>query len=165
MALAQLDGRPWTFGDFFGGFQKYGSLLVYTLLLVACILPVYALMAIPVVLVVIGSKDDNVGMYVAAGVTAVPVIVLLAYIAVRVGTFGVPLILDRDCDGLEALKGSWRLTRGHVLDFILVHIVMAALMLAGVALLCVGFLFVLPFMQLAWAAGYLLIAGKRRPVE
>jgi hypothetical protein len=52
-----------------------------------------------------------------------------------------------------------------VLWLLLVHIVMTGLTIAGMALVCVGLLLVFPFVQLAWTAGYLLIAGTRRPVQ
>ena len=36
VALAQLQGRSWTFSTFFEGFQKFGALLIYWLLFSLC---------------------------------------------------------------------------------------------------------------------------------
>jgi hypothetical protein len=168
VALAQLTGKPWTFGDFFAGFHKYGPLLVYFLLTILCVLP-------PVLLTIgavagavaaadaAGVREDGVlvGVGIAAGILP---FFLTVYISVRTSIFGWLLILDRDCEGLEALKGSWAMTRGHFWGLLGVQMVLGLINLGGLLLLIVGVLFTFSFTLLAMTAGYLLIAGTRRPV-
>ena len=165
VALAQLKGRPWTFGDFFGGFQKFGSLLGYNILAGLCMIPPLIVLAALVFVAVTSGNEGNTGVALAAGVAAIPAFLFVVYFAVRISLFGVVLILDRDCGAVEAIQGNWRLTRGHVLEFVVVGLVTGLMLLGGALLLLVGFLFVFPFVQLTWTAGYLLIAGSRRPVE
>ncbi len=60
------------------------------------------------------------------GLGSVLVLVLLA----RLGQFGY-LILDRNAGVLDALRGSWRLTRGRVTTLVLVYLAYGAIILAG----------------------------------
>lgn len=74
------------------------------------------------------------------GLGSVLVLVLLA----RLGQFGY-LILDRNAGVLDALRGSWRLTRGRVTTLVLVYLAYGAIILAGALALIVGLFFnVLP---------------------
>ncbi len=110
VALAQLKGRPWTFGDFFAGFRQFGTFFVYTVI-AGVYMALAAAPAAAAILVAINTTDGDTR--VAAAVLAAPFSMTAFYLWVRIGTFGVPLILDRGCGATEAIKGSWTLTRGH----------------------------------------------------
>ena len=77
--------------------------------------------------------------------------------------FALPLILDRNFSAGEAISASWRLTRGHFLSLLGLHITFLGLLFLGFALCYVGVWFVLPYITLAAAAGYLLVAGTEPP--
>jgi hypothetical protein len=162
VALAQLQGRRWTFNDFFGGFQRWGTLLGNSIL-VGLILVAAAIPAV-IAVVVAANADDDGTRAVAIGcavLASLPVI----YLSVRVSTFCVPLIIDRDCNATEAIQGSWALTRGHFWGLFGIALLLGLINLGGLLALLVGFLFTFPLTVLVSAAGYLLIAGSRPPVE
>jgi hypothetical protein len=87
------------------------------------------------------------------------------FFSVRLWTFAWPLILDRDCGPVEALGGSWRLSKGHFWGLFGVGLLLGLINMVGVLPCYIGLLFTYPLTQLVWLAGYLLIAGTRRPVE
>lgn len=163
VALAQLKGKRWSFGDFFGGFQKFGDLLLYALLTVCCFVGA-CLSLIPVGIIAIATQDSPV-LILAVVILAVPAFLFIGYIVIRTSTFGTMLILDRNCNCLEALQGNWRMTRGHCLGLLVVYFLLGLINLGGVLLCLVGVLFTLPLTTLVPVAGYLLIAGTRPPVE
>jgi hypothetical protein len=162
VSLAQLKGEPWTFGDFFAGFQYYGALLGFTLLT--------ALMAVPFAFLSWGmfaaaffSNDE--GMLFAAFGAGAALVCAAVYVQVRVQTFGWQLIIDRRFDAIEAMKGSWRLTRGHFWSLFGVQLLLGLINQAGGLACGVGLLFTLPLTALVSSAGYLLVAGTRPPRE
>jgi hypothetical protein len=161
VALAQLRGRPWTFNDFFTGFQYLGALFVNGLLVGLLVLAT-AIPAIVAGFVAAGADDD------AARAVAIAVAVVAAlpavYVGVRAGSFGQLLIIDRGCEAVEALKGSWALTSGHFWGILGISLLLLLINLLGVLLLIVGVLFTYPLTVLAFAAGYMLIVGDR-PVD
>ncbi len=161
--LAQLKGQSWTFADFFAGFNWYGALIanfVLTLLIfVGCLLPFVVL----VVLVAQAPPRLNPWLLLVCG--SVPIVLLTTYVMLRTTCFSVLLIVDRDCNALEAIKGSWQLSEGHVLGLLGVWVLLGLLAFAGLLLLGVGLLFTLPLAGLAYTAGYLLVAGSRPPLR
>lgn len=161
VCLAQLKGRRWTFGDFFGGFQFYGAVLGNTILLVLTMLACY----VPgLVFLIMAGRNNNPAQ--AVGGTLVLLGLLPAtYLQVRMGMFATCLIVDRGCGPIEAISGNWELTRGHFWGLLGVSIVLGLINLAGALLCLVGLLFAVPFTALALTAGYLLIAGTQKPIE
>jgi hypothetical protein len=147
VALAQLQGRPWTFNDFFNGFQYLGALFINGLM-VGFLVILTAIPAIVAGFVAAGAQEDDpariLGIVVAV-LASLPVI----YVAIRIGSFGSWLIIDRGCDGAEALQGSWILTRGHFWELLGVAVVLGLINLGGLLLLFVGFLFTYPLTVLA----------------
>jgi hypothetical protein len=87
------------------------------------------------------------------------------FLSVRLWTFAWPLILDRDCGPVEALGGSWRLSKGHFWGLLGVTLLLGLINSVGALACYIGLLFTFPLTQLIWCAGYLLIAGTRPPVE
>jgi hypothetical protein len=164
VALKQLKGEPWTFGDFFGGFQSqwYLSLVGYNFL-VGIIVGLPLVPGAVLMGVGIAAKDDTM---VLGGLAAMAVLGLISiYLGVRLAIFGVPLILDRRYRAVDARRGSWELTQDHFWSLFAVELVLGLITIGGLALLCVGYLFAVPFVALVNTAGYLLIAGTRPPLE
>jgi hypothetical protein len=161
VCLAQLQGKSWTFGDFFAGFQYYGPLLLNSLLLGLMAVPIYAVL-IPLVLL---ANQADTGIIIALGVALFLVLCATMYVLTRAGTFCWLLILDRGYGPLEAIRGSWNLSRGHFWSLFGVGLLLGLVNLGGEMLLCVGLLFTMPLTALVWTAGYLLVAGTRPPLE
>jgi uncharacterized membrane protein len=159
--LAQLKGRRWSFADFFAGFNWYGALLfnyVLTVLIaVGCLLPFVVLVALVENL----PAHPNRWLVLVAG--SVVIVLSGGYFFIRLTCFNVLLILDRHCTPIEAIRGSWQLSEGHVLRLFGVWMFLGALALAGLLLLVVGFFFTAPLAGMIYTAGYLLIAGSRHP--
>jgi hypothetical protein len=162
VSLAQLKGHSWTFGDFFSGFRWYGSLFGFTLLT--------ALMAVPFVALFYGMMlaaffTGDEGML-AAGIGAgVALMCAILYVQVRVQTFGWHLIIDRRYDAIEAIRGSWALTRGHFWSLFGIGLLLALINCAGALVCGIGVLFTLPLTSLVSSAGYLVVAGTSPPRE
>jgi hypothetical protein len=164
VALKQLKGERWAFGDFFGGFQSqwYLSLVGYNFLSGLVI----ALPLLPGAVVLgigLAANDETLVLGGAAAMLVLGVISI--YLGVRLGLFGTALILDRRYRAIDAMRGSWELTQDHFWSLFAVQLVLGLILLGGVLLLCVGYLFALPFVTLVNTAGYLLIAGTRSPLE
>src|SRR5262249_355132 len=114
VCLKQLKGERWEFSTFFKTIQQpylgplLGSQLLVLLIGVVGIIP-------PVVLFIVGLAADIPECMIAAGVLLVIALLVSSYFEVRLGLFSVHLILDRGYGAIDALKGTWELTRGHVL--------------------------------------------------
>jgi hypothetical protein len=161
VSLAQLKGRPWTFGDFFGGFHWYGQLLGNVLLVLVMTLGM--LLPGAIVLGIAGATESEPVIAVAALVAFVNLCAAI-YVLTRATCFCTPLIIDRGFGPVEAIKGSWIISRGHFWGLFGVQMLFVAMSLGGILLCGVGILFVAPFVVLAEIAGYLLIAGSQRPI-
>jgi hypothetical protein len=158
VVLKQLQGQPWTFGDFFGGFRFYGSLLGNFWLWAAGLLCA----ALPILLIV--------GASVAVGkpIVIVPAVLMggvylcaVIYVALRAFLFSTYLIVDRGCGPIEAIRGSWTLTEGHFWGLLGTWILVLLIGASGMFLCFIGALFTAPLYWLIMASGFLLITGAR----
>lgn len=177
---AQLKGAPWTFGTFFSGFRwrwpLAGRAVLLLLVELATALPALVIPALsrliwrePPLLVVGLTGALVLGCSLAGG-----------YVLLRLLFFSHLLIVDRGCGAVEALRGSWLLSRGHIwgllgtlllvlgavglipLLVLGLHLLVAmptALLLPLLALATIAQLFALPAGVLFLNAGYLLVAG------
>jgi hypothetical protein len=164
VALAQLKGKSWSFGDFFSGFKWFGPLVLNTLLngaiFVACLIPAIAVL----VLAIVGSMAaKNPAFLIVAVAFYVLNLFAACFVMARVSFFSVTLIIDRGYGPVEALQGSWNLGRGHMWGLIGVMFLFGLMILGGYILCFIGALFVAPLVIMTHAAGYLLVAGTRPP--
>lgn len=178
VSIKQMQGRSWTFGDFFSGFNWWASIwgagFLAGLATLVCFLP-----GIIMFMAVHDSRNQvligiAIFLVLIGAVTAV-------YVYVRMTLFAVPLIVDRRCGATDALSGSWKMTEGHFFGWLGVMMLLGAIimvpllpgmlvLIAGAAnnadeVVMVGFLallaggfclmFTLPFVSLVNAAGYL----------
>jgi hypothetical protein len=166
VALAQLKGQPWTFGDFFGGFKRYGAVVgsafILWAALVAIGLVLGAIVGLSVAVQGPGNAPAALGILVLIIAISLPVIL---YVTIRIGFFTVPLIFDRGLGAMEAVQANWAMTEGHVLGLVGMSLLLGLIALGGVLLCGVGVLFAIPYIILAQDAGYLLAAGTRPPKE
>jgi LSD1 subclass zinc finger protein len=169
VCLRQLKGKRWTFGDFFAGFEHYGSVVGSQLLLMliafACWLPGLLASGIAVVAALVLRLGEAPVVLIPLGLVALACLFTFIYLMIRASFFSIPLILDRGCGPLEAIQGSWRLTRGHFWGLFGVALLLLLLQLGGVLMCFIGLLFTSPLVGLTFTAGYLLVAGTRRPTR
>ncbi len=166
VALAQLRGEAWGVGDFFSGFRRYFTLVGYALVLGLVAAGIAALMGMAAGVAAAGGVAAR-----NPGAVLIQVLIILAgvagivYVTIRAGFFGVSLIMDRGMGAMEALRGSWAMSRGHFLGLLGMGLLLGLINVGGVLLLGVGVLFSMPFTCLALNAGYLLAGGTPPPRE
>jgi hypothetical protein len=164
VALAQLKGKRWSFGDFFSGFNWYGALLgnfwLTIAMMLVCLLP--ALITLGIV-AALASATRTPELFWVAGIVAFVNSVLAIYVVVRATSFSVQLIVDRDCGAVESIKGSWELTSGHFWGLFGIALLLGLMVLGGLLACGIGALFVMPLVVLTWNAGYLIITGNEPP--
>jgi hypothetical protein len=172
VCLAQLKGKSWSFGDFFSGFQWYVPLILNNLLwwgiaVAISLIPLILTLALllPAILAAAHGKPvaNIVTIFLALMVLFFAVLAVAIYLAIRLFWFAVPLIIDRGCGPIAAVKGSWTLSRGHFWGLLGMAIVLGLINMAG-SMCCIGPFFTVPYTLLAYHAGYLLIAGTKGPV-
>ncbi len=168
VALAQLKGEPWGFGDFFRGFKFFGALIVFLILAgltqTACMLPGSIVAGVVPSLLDFSQGMSATVILVLATVAIVLMISFLvtAYVSFRITFFAPALIFDQGMGGLDALKGSWRLTGGNLVGVFLLAIVMANIIVISALLFYLPLLVGYPLIILMHNAAYLAAVGKVR---
>ena len=174
VCLAQLKGEKWTFGDFFGGFRRYGTWLGIELL--SALVPWVGMLPAVLVMVVLalinsaaGVDPDSPVMMVTGFLSLAALLLgLLAgfYLWFRTSLFARQLIIDRGCGPIEAMKGCWALTRGHFWGLFGVFALLIGIWSVAAVLTCgVAAILGAPYVLLVLCSGYLHIAGTRPPVS
>ena len=166
VSLAQLKGKPWTFGDFFSGFHWFGSILGHALLMIPIVFGLVLLCVLPAAIMgglAAAAKAPPLAILAAPLILAG--LCMILYVLIRICAFPSQLIVDRNLGPIEAIKGSWALSRGHFWGLFGMGLLLVLINWAGNMLCGIGQFFTLPFTILVWNAGYLLVAGTKRPVE
>jgi len=134
-ALKAARGQPTSFGDPFSGGRYFGRMLVAVI--------------VAFIVVTIGMLLCFVpGIIVALGIV-----------------FYGALIVDQDMAGIDALKKSWEMTKGHKLNIFLFGLIGIAVTIAGTLACLIGVLLVsVPMGYVAMASIYLRIKGENLPV-
>jgi uncharacterized protein YbaR (Trm112 family) len=162
VCLAQLKGRPWTFGDFFSGFQHFGALAGVGLASQLLGLVV----TLPQMIITFFAMQNQDFQLLPVGVGCTLVGLLFAvYFQVRIFLFAPTIIFDRNLGAMDAMKANWELTRGHFWGLFGVGLILFLIYLGGALACGIGVLFALPYIILILNAGYLLITGARGPDE
>lgn len=135
LALKAARGQPTSFGDAFSGGRWFGKQLV-SMIVGAIITAIgYVLCLVPGVIVALGISLSSL------------------------------LIVDQDLSGVDALKRSWEMTKGHKLNIFLWGLIGIFVYLAGVLACGFGALFVsIPMALVGVAYIYLKIKGENPPV-
>jgi hypothetical protein len=174
VALAQLKGKRWTFGAFFGGFRWYWPILAHGMLtamiFLACLLPgVIAVLAAAPERPANQAPDEPFPpagpLFTAALVFALLNLLVAACVHFRCVVFAWPLIIDRGCGPVQALRGSWTLSKGHFWSLLGISLLLSLINFGGGLLLGIGMLFTFPLTRLVFLAGYLLSTETRSPAE
>lgn len=90
----------------------------------------------------------NILTSIIVGIGLILLIIPGIYLALRLG-FTHLLIVDKNMDPIEALKKSWEITSGHVLQLFLLAVVLVLLNIAGAVLFLVGLLITIPMSFIA----------------
>jgi hypothetical protein len=69
------------------------------------------------------------------------------------------LVVDRNLGPVEAIKESWRLTKGHKWSILRLAVLMTLVNILGFVLLFVGLLVTLPVTMIAFAHAYRILSG------
>jgi Membrane domain of glycerophosphoryl diester phosphodiesterase len=158
VCLAELKGRPWSFGDFFSGFQHFGALAGVGLATqVASIL-----LSLPnTVCSYLALQNHDMSLRMIGQVINLAALVVMIVLHVRLFLFAPMIIFDRKLGAMEAIKANWELTRGHFWGLLGVSLLVGLIVVGGALACGIGLLFALPYATLVINAGYLLIAGRR----
>lgn len=79
------------------------------------------------------------------------------YLMLRLQFFSLALIEQEDPDFMEALKKSWEITKGHVLNLFGLGFVILITLLLSILVFGIGLLFAIPFVTVAMAYCYILL--------
>jgi hypothetical protein len=172
IALAQLRGRPWTFGDLFGGFRYWGPIFTYTLIVGVltwiCTLPAN------ICFYLAGSTDQIEAMLQGKPPPAPdPTLNLLGQlfnlgglaiiliVSVRYFVLCPYFIIDRNYGALDAIKANAALTRGHFFGWLGIALLFGLIGAAGAVVCCIGILFTIPLYYCLMTSAYLEATASR----
>jgi uncharacterized membrane protein len=130
VSLKAARGGPFKVGDMFESFRTYGHVVLANLL---C----YVIIVLGFVLLI------------------VPGIIFLCKLA-----FVSYLVVERKMDATEAIKESWRMTRGHTGQVFLIFLIAIPVVLAGLLALGVGVIISIMWIRLALASLYNAVSGE-----
>jgi len=133
-ALKAARGQPVTFGDPFSGGRYFVQFFVALIVASVAISVGTALCIVPGVILALGLSLQSF------------------------------LIVDQDLSGVEALKRSWEMTKGHRLNILLFWLISLFVVFAGELACFFGvFLISYPLLTIAFAWVYLRIKGEHVP--
>jgi hypothetical protein len=105
--------------------------------------------------------ENRIYMWSLFGICSLPILLIHAFLAVRISGFATHLILDYQFGVLEAIQANWRITRSRTWQ--LVRLKLALWMIQypiGLVTYGLGILLAEPFCSAVWTAAYLDIAGS-----
>jgi glycerophosphoryl diester phosphodiesterase family protein len=156
--LAQVQGRPWTFGDFFSGFQRFGPLAGVGLASQLLGLVV----SIPQLIVTFAAMQSRSPQtLLLSPLVSLVALVVVIFFQVRLFLFAPAIIFHRNLGAVEAIKANWKLTRGHFWGLFGISLLVGLVYLGGALACLVGLLFAIPYGLLILVSGYVLITGGR----
>jgi hypothetical protein len=154
VCLAQLKGRPWTFSDFFAGFQRFGALagvgFAAQLLGLAISLP-------QTVIALLAMQSHAPQLMLLSPLVTLVGLVLFFAVQVRLFLFAPTIIFDRNLGAMDTMKRNWELTSGHFWGLFGVSLLLGLINVGGALACGIGLLFTMPYTILILNAGYLLI--------
>jgi hypothetical protein len=148
IALALVRGDRWHLSAQLAGFRWWLALCILHLLL---FLIAAALLALPAWIVLEDSSEESRAVGLGLGLVGGGGLI---YFAVRGFFFAVPLIVDRDYNAWQAIKGSWTLSRGHFWQLFIPCTALLCINGFTVALFFLPLVVTLPYTFLVATAGY-----------
>jgi hypothetical protein len=164
VALLELRGRDWSFGDFFGGFSYALPLTGWWFIQQGVSLLFLGPALIGIITLPLFMRDQIEFIWIPIVIGAVYTLLMLVALVYLFSRwfFVVPLILDRNMGTLEAMRTSWGMSKGHVLNLFVASLLFGMVLLAGYLLCAVGLLFSISYAVLFYCAAYLEALYPRR---
>ena len=174
VALRAMRGEPVEFGMMFKGFEKFVPLMVVGLIQN---IPAIIYQGVDISMRIAGNsltailnqgqRNGDIDFYQApepnialAGgllvvIIVVSIVMMIFWIVWSISfTFAIPIAMEHNVSPIEAIKLSARAAWGNVGGIIILAILGFLLSLVGVLALCIGVLFVIPVIWVAWAFAY-----------
>jgi uncharacterized membrane protein len=134
LSLKAARGQPTAFGDIFSGGRYLGSFIVAAIVGGIVVSIGYVLCVIPGLILIYGLSLTSC------------------------------LIVDQNMSGVDALKRSWEMTKGHKMTIFLFNLIGAGVMFLGELACFIGLILVsVPMLVVANAYVYLRIKGENPP--
>jgi hypothetical protein len=168
VCLAQLKGARWSFGDFFfSGFRRFSSIAGLALVNHALAVPSQ-------IAQLTGSyfqqqafaagKFGNQPEVLVCQLVALLWLLVYGVLWLKLMFFAYQLVFDRGYGPIQAMSVSWKMSNNHFWALVGMGLLLGLINAGGAMACCVGLLFSMPFVSLAFCAGYLLSGGTRPPV-
>jgi uncharacterized membrane protein len=163
-----MRGEPVDFGMMFKGFERFVPLMVVGLIqsIPSIIYQGFDIsirvsnVGIEQIMRGRGGEGDGTGLAIAGGYIAIIVIVTVVLLILSIVwaisfAFAIPILVDNEnMSPIEALKLSARAGWSNVGGMIVLAILGFLVALVGMLALCIGVLFVMPIIIVAWAFAY-----------
>ncbi len=167
-SLRAMRGEPVDFGMMFKGFEKAGTLFLVGAIsaaptIVFTILNVFLQAGQVMLEAIMGARGRNqfqaAPEVAAGGLFVLVLIVVLVIFVISIlwaitFAFAVPIAMDQNVDALTAIKLSARSSWGNFGGVFVLMILTGLMSLGGALVCCIGFFFVLPIVNVAWAFAY-----------
>jgi len=166
-------GEPVEFAMLFKGFDHFAQSLIASLLhiipILVIVIPAYFLFYISMFVSIAAQGNDPnpaamFGVMAMFGLFWLGVMVVVILISVGF-TFAYPLIADRQLQGLDAVKLSFKAAFGNFWRLLGLMLLTSLLSVAGVLACYVGMIFILPIGYAAMAKAYEQVFGLSNPNE
>ncbi len=162
VALKAIRGEEFDIIDVFAGFNRFGDVLLSGVLFSALVVAGGALVT---VLAIFAGAQITWAIFTSgilftdSGITVILLtillVVLLPGILIGVKFVFVPyLVMDKKMDAIAALKGSWEMTSGFVVQIFLLELLSIFVVLGGILLLGIGMFPAFLWVGLAMATLY-----------
>jgi hypothetical protein len=161
--LDVVSGQKIEFKKLFTTYKPFWKYLLSSILLSIIILtPLLVIFGLGMAGFLILGKSS--GAMVAIGFFAIAAVAYLIYMSVRLA-FNRYFVIDRNSGPLEAIKLSYKATKGQVIELIIFQLALFGINLLGALLLFVGLLFTIPLTMVASAMVYRQLASNIDPEQ
>jgi hypothetical protein len=171
VALRQMRGEPIEFAMMFKGFEKFVPLMVIGLIQsIPGIISQGLNYSLRISDAVIKGSQGSRGIdyyqsaadpeiFLAGGMLIIVIVVSIFFLLFSIAwavtfAFAVPIAMEHDIGAIDAIKLSAKAGWSNVGGIIVLAILLGLMAFGGVLVLCLGILFVLPIIHVAWAFAY-----------
>lgn len=162
LALLKLaQDRDTSFNDVFSGgrfFWRYaGAFLLFFLLMIPA--AIFGIALFMVGLAATWSVQEPMLKVIGPALGGAAALVLFVFVTLRFYPFPYVLV-DRDCGPIEALMGSYEITRGKVGELFALSLFSGMILLAGLLACGVGVIFTAPLSMLVMSCAYVCLTDR-----
>lgn len=150
-------GEPVSLGMLFNAWPRLGAFLLQALIIMAVMIPIFALFTVPFVLAIFNSgtaSDISTGLM----LLTVPVgFFAFLYVFFGLAFGGFELVAQSNVGAVDALRNSWNIARGQRLALVLAGIIAMGVLFLGLFACFVGMFFAYGFAFVLFATVYLTL--------